>query len=105
MTGILIGLIFTLCVFIFGAYTVFGRWWSNRAGIAYTALIGSLAALSLFFLIEASQGQLPQWAEDAVLGLVAGALGWNAYAIIWKQLHYWHLDGAPEHEIPLDKEP
>lgn len=105
MTAILIGLIFTASVFVLGAYTILGRWWSNRAGIAYAVLVGSLAALSLFFLIEAVEGQQPQWVEDSALGLVAAALLWNAYAVIWKQLHYWRIDGAPEHDIPISKEP
>ena len=89
MTGILIFAIFVFTVFTLGAYSIVAPWWTTRAGKAYFILFAALAVLAGHFLIEELVGQLPQWVEDCVLGLVAGAILWNAYTIISKQLRFW----------------
>ncbi|QFG09567.1 hypothetical protein HYQ00_gp23 [Arthrobacter phage TripleJ] len=89
MTGILTFTIFVLTVFTLGAYSIVAPWWTTRAGKAYFILFAALAVLAGHFLVEELVGQLPQWVEDSVLGLVAMAIAWNAYTIISKQLRFW----------------
>lgn len=100
MTGILIFLIFVLTVFTLGAYSIVAPWWTTRAGKAYFILFTALAVLAGHFLIEELVGQMPDWVEQCVLGLVAAAIAWNGYTIISKQLHFWRLTrNAPQ---PVD---
>ena len=89
MTGILVFIIFTLTVGTLGAYSIVAPWWTTKSGTAYFALFVSLAVLSGFFLVEEVAGRQAEWAKDACLALVAAAIMWNAYTIVWKQLHYW----------------
>jgi hypothetical protein len=101
MTGLLIFAIFVLTVFTLGAYSIVAPWWTTRAGKAYFVLFTALAILTGHFLIEELTGQAPQWVEDSVLGLVAGAIAWNGYTIISKQLRYWHA----AHDVPKPVDP
>lgn len=89
MTGILIFVIFALSVFTLGAYTIVAPWWTTRAGRAYFILFAALALLAGHFLVEQLVGQQAKWFENSVLGALAGAIAWNTYTIISKQLHYW----------------
>ncbi|UVK58418.1 membrane protein [Arthrobacter phage GlobiWarming] len=100
MTGILIFAIFVLTVFTLGAYSIVAPWWTTRAGKAYFILFVALAVLAGHFLVEELVGQLPQWVEDSVLGLVALAIAWNAYTIISKQLRFWRA--ARDAPTPTD---
>lgn len=90
MTGILIFAIFALTIFTLGAYTIVAPWWTTRAGKAYFILFAALAILAGHFLVERLTGQQPQWVEEIVLGIIAGAIAWNAYTIISKQIRNWH---------------
>jgi hypothetical protein len=105
MTGLLIFAIFSLCGLLLGSYTLLAPWWTRRSSQAYFGLMASLWVLSGYFLIEELAGQMPQWAEDSVLALVAAAIGWNLYTIIWKQLTYWRKSHPAPSRIPFDKEP
>lgn len=95
MTGVLIFIIFALTMTVLGGYTIVSPWWRTRAGRAYFILFSSLAILSGFFLIEQLIGQQPHWLEHLVLGTLAGAIAWNAYVIISKQIHYWRIEHPP----------
>lgn len=99
MTGILIFTIFVLTVFTLGAYSIVAPWWTTRAGKAYFVLFLALAILAGHFLVEEIVGQLPGWVEDAVLGIVAAAIAWNAYTIISKQLRFWHAERDAQHPV------
>lgn len=101
MIGILIFIIFTLTVAVLGGYTIVAPWWTRRAGRAYFILFCSLAILSGYFLVEQLAGQQPVWAEALVLALVAGAIAWNLYVIISKQIQFWRLEhpDAPPYEV------
>jgi len=100
MTGIIVFSIFVLTVFTLGAYSIVAPWWTTRAGKAYFILFAALAILAGHFLVEELVGQLPQWVEDSVLGLVALAIAWNGYTIISKQLRFWRA--ARETPQPVD---
>ena len=100
MTGLLIFTIFVLTVFILGAYTIVAPWWTTRAGKAYFIMFAALSILSGHFLIERLMGQAPQWVEDSVLGIVAGAIAWNGYTIVSKQIRYWRA--SQDHPQPVD---
>lgn len=103
MTGVLVFLIFTLCLLVIGMYSIVSPWWSTRAGKAYMVLFASLAILSGHFLIEAIQGDSPEWVEDVVLGLVAAAIAWNGWTIVSKQVHYWRVKHPhAQHSDPTD---
>lgn len=101
MTGILIFTIFVLTVFVLGAYTIVAPWWTTRAGKAYFIMFLALAILSGHFLLERLLGQQPQWVENVILGIVAGAIGWNGYTIISKQIRFWQAS----HETPNPVDP
>lgn len=100
MTGLLIFTIFVLTVFILGAYSIVAPWWTTRAGKAYFIMFAALAILAGHFLIERLNGQAPQWVEDSVLGVVAGAIAWNGYTIVSKQIRYWRA--SQDHPQPVD---
>lgn len=100
MTGLLIFAIFVLTVFILGAYSIVAPWWTTRAGKAYFIMFAALAILAGHFLIEKLNGQAPQWVEDSVLGIVAGAIAWNGYTIVSKQIRYWRA--SQDHPQPVD---
>lgn len=101
MTGLLVFAIFTLTVGTLGAYSIVAPWWTTRSGTAYFVLFLSLAVLSGFFLVEEVAGRQAEWAKDVCLALVAVATVWNAATIVWKQLHYWRLNGpTPEPHVP-----
>jgi hypothetical protein len=104
MTGLLVFLIFALCGFLLGAYTLLAPWWKTRSGTAYFGLIVSLWLLSGYFLVEELVGRQPQWAKDAALALVAAAIGWNLYTIVWKQLTYWRRDHPHTVHSPIPEE-
>lgn len=89
MTGILIFIIFVLTVFTLGAYSIVAPWWTTRAGKAYFIMFFALAILAGHFLIERLMGQQPAIVENIILGIVAAAIGWNAYTIISKQIRFW----------------
>lgn len=104
MTGLLIFAIFVLTVFTLGAYSIVAPWWTTRAGRAYFILFFALAVLSGHFLVEELLGQQPQWVEDSILGVVAAAIGWNAYTIISKQLRYWRAEQSrPKPVDPIQR--
>ena len=105
MTGLLIFMIFTQCMFLLGAYAILAPWRTTKAGTAYFGLIASLAILSGHFLIEEMVGQAPQWVEDIALALVSAAIIWNAAIVVWKQIHFWRSEGAPQLHEPFSKEP
>lgn len=100
MTGLLIFAIFVLTVFILGAYSIVAPWWTTRAGKAYFIMFAALAILAGHFLIERLNGQAPQWVEDSVLGIVAGAIAWNGYTIVSKQIRYWRA--SQDHPQTVD---
>ena len=108
MTGVLVFAIFTLSLLVIGAYSIVSPWWTTRAGKAYMYLFASLALLAGHFLVEAIEGESPDWVEDIVLGLVALAIAWNGYTIVSKQIHYWrkahprNREGAAIDSNPID---
>lgn len=68
------------------AYTLFAPWWTTRAGRAVFALYWALLAVVGHFAAEAIWGQGPDWRELALVVMVEGAMLWNGYTIISKQV-------------------
>lgn len=76
---------------VFISYSIVARWWETRSGTAYWILFLSLILLAGHFVLEGGtpEGQAPV-REVIVLLIVIGALLWNWFTIVYKQLSYRH---------------